>query len=48
MAYKSGQLRNRIAPQCYGAFEGDGVDVLVLDLYDGILDSWDELMSSER
>ena len=42
-AYQSGQLRDRITPRCYGAFEGNGVDVLVLDLCDGILKSWDEL-----
>ena len=41
-AYQSGQLRNRITPRCYGAFEGDGVDIIVLDLCDGILNSWDE------
>jgi hypothetical protein len=38
-AYRSGQLRDRIAPRCYGAFEGDGIDVLILDLCDGVLDS---------
>jgi hypothetical protein len=47
-AYQSGQLRNRIAPRCYGAFEGNGIDVLILDLCDGILNSWDELSASER
>jgi len=47
-AYQSGRLRDRITPRCYGAFEGDGVDVIVLDLCDGgILDTWDELSASE-
>jgi hypothetical protein len=36
-AYQSRRLRDRIPPRCYGAFEGDGIDVLVLDLCDGIL-----------
>jgi len=36
-AYHSGQLRDRIAPRCYGAFKGNCVDVLILDLYEGIL-----------
>jgi hypothetical protein len=43
-AYQSGQLRDRITPHCYGAFEGDGVDLLVLDF----LNEWDELSTSER
>ena len=46
-AYQSKQLRDRITPRCYGAFEGDGVAVLVLDLCGGILNSWDELSASE-
>jgi hypothetical protein len=46
-AYQSRRLRDHITPRCYGAFEGDGVDVLVLDLCDGILNSWDELIASE-
>ena len=47
-AYQSGRLRDRITPRCYGAFEGDGVDVIVLDLCDGdILDTWDKLSTSE-
>ncbi len=46
-AYQSRRLRNRITPRCYGAFEGDGVDVLVLDLCDGILNEWDELSATE-
>jgi hypothetical protein len=47
-AYQSGRLCNHIAPCCYGAFEGNGIDVLILDLCDGILNSWDELSTSER
>jgi hypothetical protein len=47
-AYESGQLADRIAPRCYGAFGGDYVDVLILDLYDNRLHEWDELNTSER
>lgn len=47
-AYQSGKLPDRIAPYCYGAFESDAVDVLVLELCDGILREWDELSDSER
>jgi hypothetical protein len=47
-AYESGQLADRIAPRCYGAFGGDYIDVLVLDLYDNRLHEWDELNTSER
>ena len=47
-AYQSGQLRDRIAPRCYGAFEGNGVDVVILDLFDDVLNDWDELSASER
>ena len=47
-AYQSGRLRNRIAPRCYGAFEGSDMGVLILDLCDGILNSWDDLSASER
>jgi hypothetical protein len=46
-AYQSRRLRDRITPRCYGAFEGDGVDVLVLDLCNSILNTWDELNASE-
>jgi len=46
-AYQSERLHNRIAPHCYGAFEGNAVDVLILDLCDGILNAWDELSASE-
>ncbi|KAI9464522.1 hypothetical protein BJY52DRAFT_1145192 [Lactarius psammicola] len=48
MAYQSGQLRDRITPHCYGAFGGDGTDVLILELCDGTINSWDELNISER
>jgi hypothetical protein len=47
-AYQSGRLHDRIAPRCYGAFEGNGVDILILDLCDGVLNVWDELSASER
>lgn len=47
-AYQSGRLHDRIAPRCYGAFEGSRMDVLILDLCDGILNSWDDLCASER
>ena len=35
-AYHSGQLRDRITPRSYGAFKGNCVDVLILDLCEGI------------
>ncbi|KIL54825.1 hypothetical protein M378DRAFT_91869 [Amanita muscaria Koide BX008] len=47
-AYQSGQLCDRIAPCCYGAFKGNHVDVLILDLCDGILNDWEELSAPER
>ena len=47
-AYQSGKLCDRIAPRCYGAFEGNGVDLLILDLCDSNLNDWDELSPSER
>ena len=47
-AYQSRQPRGRISPCCYGAFEGDGVDVIVLELCGGILREWYELSDSER
>ena len=28
-AYQSGKLQDRIAPCCYGAFEGNNIDVLM-------------------
>jgi hypothetical protein len=46
--YQSGQLPDRIAPQCYGAFQSRTVDILILDLHEGVLNSWDELNGSER
>ncbi|KAF8274292.1 hypothetical protein EI94DRAFT_1768825 [Lactarius quietus] len=48
MAYHTGQLRDRITPHFYGAFKGDGIDALILELGDFTLHSWDELGSSER
>ena len=47
-AYQSGKLQNRIAPRCYGAFEGKYIDVLILDLHNAVLDSWDDLKPQER
>ena len=47
-AYQSGQLHDRIAPRCYGAFKGDVIDVLILDLCDGVLSQWKELSDPER
>ena len=47
-AYQSGRLRNRIAPRCYGAFDGDGMGILILDLCDGVLNHWGELSDPER
>ena len=47
-AYKSGQLLNCIAPRCYGAFTGEHVDFLILDLCDSILNDWGELSAPER
>jgi hypothetical protein len=32
MAYQSGELRDRITPHFYGAFKGDGIYVLILEL----------------
>ena len=47
-AYQSGKLQNRIAPCCYGAFEGKFIDILILDLHNTVLDSWDHLKPKER
>ena len=47
-AYQSGKLEGRIAPRCYGAFEGKNIDVFILDLHNTILDSWDYLKPQER
>ena len=47
-AYHSGQLRDRIALRCYGAFKGNHVDVLILDLCEGILNQWWELSAPEQ
>ena len=45
---KKKRLLDQITPRCYGAFEGDGMNVLILELCDGILMDWDELNDSER
>ena len=47
-AYHTGQLHDRIAPRCYGAFKDSHVDVLILDLCEGILNQWEELSAPER
>ncbi|KAH9179320.1 kinase-like domain-containing protein [Lactarius sanguifluus] len=47
IAYQSGQLRDRITPHCYGAFERDGTKVLILGLCGNTLNDWDELNFSE-
>jgi hypothetical protein len=47
-AYHSGQLCCRITPHCYGAFKGDVIRVLILELCDATLNSWDELDIAER
>ena len=47
-AYQSGQLQDRIAPRCYGAFEGKNADALILDLHHPILDSWNHLKPQEQ
>jgi hypothetical protein len=47
-AYKSGQLPNRIAPHCYGAFEGYGIDILILDLCQGLVGSADASTAVSR
>ena len=46
-AYQSGQLQDHIAPHCYGAFEGNGIDIIILNLCDGVLNAWDESSASE-
>jgi hypothetical protein len=47
-AYQSGQLQDRITLRCYGEFMGRYMDVLILDLCNSILKSWDDLSASER
>jgi hypothetical protein len=48
-AVESGKRHNRIAPRCYGAFSGDGIDVLIFESCGGNLRAWNELKdSSER
>ena len=46
--YHFGELRDRIAPRYYGSFKGNGVDFLILDLCEGILNEWGELSAPER
>ena len=47
MAYQSRQPCDCITPHCHEALEGDGIHVLILELYGGTLDDWDELHISE-
>lgn len=44
-AYHSGRLGR---PRCYGAFKGDGLDIVILELCDDMVGAWDELNDSER
>ena len=48
MAYQSGKLQHHITPYCYGAFTGNKIDVLILELCDGVLHNWDGLNVLER
>ncbi|KAH9004932.1 hypothetical protein EDB86DRAFT_3186805 [Lactarius hatsudake] len=48
IGYQSGQLRDRITPHCYGAFEGGRTDILILELCGDTLKGWDELNFSEQ
>ncbi|KAH9065337.1 hypothetical protein EDB87DRAFT_1672682 [Lactarius vividus] len=48
IAYQSGKLRDHITPHYYGAFEGDGANVLILGLCGDTLKGWDELNFSEQ
>ncbi|KIM81472.1 hypothetical protein PILCRDRAFT_8818 [Piloderma croceum F 1598] len=47
-AYQSGKLLDHITPHCYGAFEGDAMDILILELCDSILREWDKLSGAEQ
>ena len=48
LAYQSKQLCDRITPHCYGGFKGKRINVLILELCNGTLKSWDELNISEQ
>ena len=39
MAYQSEKLCDHIAPNCYGAFKGDGINVHILELCESTLNS---------
>ncbi|OAX31419.1 hypothetical protein K503DRAFT_806082 [Rhizopogon vinicolor AM-OR11-026] len=41
-AYRSEQLSDCITPCCYGAFEGDGMAIFILELCANELKRWDE------
>lgn len=46
-AYRSGKLSRRIAPRCYGIYEGTRVDILFLELCVSILGDWGNLTPAE-
>jgi hypothetical protein len=48
LAFSSGKLTQRIAPQFYGAFESQRLDALIMELHDSRLSTWDDLGSWER
>ncbi|KAH9051443.1 hypothetical protein EDB87DRAFT_1547880, partial [Lactarius vividus] len=48
IVYQSGQLHNCITPHCYGAFEGNGTNILILGLCGDTLKDWDELKFLEQ
>jgi len=47
-AYTSGQLCSCITPHCYGAFKSDHIHVLLLEHFNCVLNTWDELNTSEQ
>ncbi|KAH9043887.1 hypothetical protein EDB85DRAFT_1855365 [Lactarius pseudohatsudake] len=46
-AYKSGRLLDRITPHCHGAYSGDRLDALILELCNCTLEGWSDLSNSE-
>lgn len=46
-AYQSGRLRDRLTPHCHGAYSGDRLDALILELCDSTLEGWNNLSNSE-
>ncbi|KAH8111596.1 hypothetical protein DFH11DRAFT_1512905 [Phellopilus nigrolimitatus] len=43
-----GQLSKRIAPQCFGMFEGGNLSVLILELQGSALRKWEDLNQTEK